>query len=85
MAVGSELPRLDRYPFEVRYSDGALAGATAVADVAADAYVYFSRLFSAAEPDIAVIVADEADWSSSSRTGWRFSTMIPARSVRASW
>ena len=27
-----------------------------------DAYVYFSRLFSAVEPDIAVIVADEADW-----------------------
>ena len=62
MAVGSELPQLGGYPFEVRYSDGALARATAAADVAADAYVYFSRLFSAVEPDIAVIVADEADW-----------------------
>jgi hypothetical protein len=42
------------YPFEVRYSDGALARARAAADVAADAYVYFSRLFAAVEPDIAV-------------------------------
>ena len=62
MAVGSELARLDGYPFEVRYSDGALERATAAADVAADAYVYFSRLFSAVEPDIAVIVTSEADW-----------------------
>ncbi len=52
------------YPFEVRYSDGALERARAVAEVAAAAYGYFSRLFSAVDPDIAVIVADEADWSS---------------------
>jgi hypothetical protein len=62
MAVGSGLPQLDGYPFDVRYSDGSLVGATAVADVAADAYGYFSRLFSAVEPDIALVVADEADW-----------------------
>jgi hypothetical protein len=37
--------------------------ARAAAGVAADAYVYFSRLFAAVEPDIAVIVADEVDWS----------------------
>jgi hypothetical protein len=62
MAVGSGLPHLGGYPFEVRYSDGSLARATAVADVAAAAYVYFSRLFSEVEPDIAVIVVDDADW-----------------------
>jgi hypothetical protein len=62
MAVGSELPRLDGYRFEVRYSDGALARATVAADVAADAYVYFSCLFSGVEPNIALVVADEADW-----------------------
>jgi hypothetical protein len=56
--------RLGGYPFEVRYSEGALERARAVADVAAAAYVYFGRLFSAVDPDIAVIVADEADWSS---------------------
>ncbi len=72
MAVGSELPRLDGYPFEVRYSDGALVRARAAADVAADAYVYFSRLFAAVEPDIAVIVADEADWSGNSPYGLPF-------------
>jgi hypothetical protein len=64
MAVGSGLPRLGGHPFEVCYSDGSRARATAVAEVTADAYVYFSRLFSAVEPDIAVIVADEADWPS---------------------
>jgi hypothetical protein len=63
VALGSELPQLDGYPFEVRYSDGALVRARAAADVAADAYVYFSRLFSAVEPDLAIIVADKADWS----------------------
>jgi len=62
VAVGSGLPHLGGYPFEVRYSDGSLARAKAAADVAADAYLYFSSLFSAVEPDIAVVVADEADW-----------------------
>jgi hypothetical protein len=67
MAVGSGLPHLDGYPFEVRYSDGslALARARAAADVAAQAYVYFSRLFSGVEPEIAVVVADETDWPDS--------------------
>jgi hypothetical protein len=62
MAVGSGLPHLGGYPFEVRYSDGSLVRARAAAGVAADAYVYFSRLFSTVEPDIALVVADEADW-----------------------
>jgi hypothetical protein len=63
VAVGSELSQLSGYPFEVRYSEGSLVRARAAADVAANAYVYFSRLFAAVEPDIAVIVAAEADWS----------------------
>jgi hypothetical protein len=64
MAVGSGLPHLGGYPFEVRYSDGSLLRARAAADGAADAYVYFSRLF-AVEPDIALVVANEADWPGS--------------------
>ena len=72
MSVGSELSRLDGYPFEVRYSDGALVRAKAAAGVAADAYVYFSRLFSAVEPDIAIVVANEADWSGSGPYGLPF-------------
>jgi hypothetical protein len=61
--VGVELglARLGGYPFEVRYSDGMLKRATVAGDVAAAAYVFFSRLF-LVEPAIAVIVADEADW-----------------------
>ena len=38
----------------------------------ARAYVYFSRLFSAVEPDIAVVVTDEADWSGSGPYGLPF-------------
>ena len=60
--MGSELLHLDGYPFEVRFSDGALVRARAAADLAAGAYVYFRRLFAAVEPDIALVVADEADW-----------------------
>jgi hypothetical protein len=62
MALGSELPQLGGYPFEVRYSDGSLGRARAAAVVAGDAYVYFRGLFGAVEPDIALVVADEADW-----------------------
>ena len=65
MAVGSGLPRLAGYPFEVHHSDGSLVRARAAADVAADAYGYFSRLFSTVEPDIAVVVVDEQDWPES--------------------
>jgi hypothetical protein len=72
MALGSGLARLGGYSFEVRYSDGALMRARAAADVAADAYVYFSRLFAGVEPDIAVIVADEADWHSRQPYGLPF-------------
>jgi hypothetical protein len=61
-AVGSEFPQLRGYPFEVRYSDGSLVRARAAAEIAADAYLYFSRLFSAARPDIALVVADDRDW-----------------------
>lgn len=64
MAPGPELARLDGYPFEVRYSDGALVRARAAAGIATDAYLYLSRLFSGIEPDIAIIVVDEGDWHS---------------------
>jgi hypothetical protein len=72
VSVGSGLARLDGYPFEVRYSDGALRRAIVAADVAASAYAYFSRLFSAAEPDIALVVADEKDWVSRQPYGLAF-------------
>jgi hypothetical protein len=72
VALGSELPQLGGYPFEVRYSNGALVRARAAAEVAAGAYVYFSCLFSAVEPDIAVVVLDEGDWSGSLPYGLPF-------------
>jgi hypothetical protein len=74
MPVGSGLAQLDGYPFEVRYSDGSQGRARAAADVAANAYVYFSRLFSGVEPDIAIVVADETDWESRQPYGLAFFT-----------
>jgi hypothetical protein len=62
--MGSGLARLSGYPFEVRYSNGALDRARASASITAEAYTYFGRLLSGVEPDIAVIVADESDWES---------------------
>jgi hypothetical protein len=42
------------------------------ADITGDAYVYFSHLFSGVKPDIAVIVADKADWESRQPYGLPF-------------
>jgi hypothetical protein len=72
MALGSGLAHLDGYPFEVRYSDGSRTRARIMADLAADAYGYFSRLFAGLEPDIAVIVANETDWLSRQPFGLPF-------------
>ncbi len=60
--MGSEFAHLGGYPFEVRYGNGSLVRAQAAADVAADGYCYFSRLFSGVKPDIALIVANETEW-----------------------
>lgn len=72
--LGSGLTPLDGYPFEVRCRGGARsrARAGAAADIAADAYTYFSRLFGGIRPDIAVIVADERDWHSRQPYGLPF-------------
>jgi hypothetical protein len=72
MTMGSGLALLDGYPFEVRYSDGSLTRARVSADVAADAYVYFSHLFSEVEPDIAVIVVNQVDWEGKQPYGLPF-------------
>jgi hypothetical protein len=72
MALGTGLAELNGYPFEVRYSRGSEVRARAAADIASDAYVYLSPLFSGFELDIAVIVADQADWKSRQPYGLPF-------------
>lgn len=72
MRLGSGLALLDGYPFEVRYSEGALVRAHAVADLAADAHAYLRRVLSGFEPDIAVVVAAEGDWKSRQPYGLPF-------------
>jgi hypothetical protein len=71
MTIVEGLARLEGYRFEVRYSEGSLERARAAADVAAHAYDYLSQLF-AFEPDIAVVIADEADWESRQPYGLPF-------------
>ncbi len=72
MTIGAGLRTLGGYPFEVRHSAGAQVRAIAAADVAAAAYGYFDRLFGAIGPDLAIIVADEADWESRQPYGLPF-------------
>ncbi len=63
MAVDSSLSRLSGYPFEVRYSAGAVVRTKVSAGLAVAAYVYVSRLLSAITPDVAIVVVDETDWT----------------------
>jgi len=63
VSVSPDLSLLEGYPFEVRYSTGALERARVSADIAARAYDYFKRFFVGVSPDIALIVADESDWA----------------------
>ena len=72
MAIGEGLASLDGFPFEVRYSKESGVRARVAAEVAADAYVYLRHFFSGVEPDIAVIVADQADWQSRQPYGLPF-------------
>jgi len=72
MAMGAGLARLDGYPFEVRFSTGARERARAAAEIAADAYRSFSRLLGGVEPDVALIIADRADWHSRQPYGLPF-------------
>ena len=70
--MGTGLVQLGGYPFEVRHSAGALVRAQSAAEIAADAYGYFRRLFGGVEPDIALIVVDQADWQSRQPYGLPF-------------
>jgi hypothetical protein len=72
MALGSALELLGGYPFEVRYGDGTRERARNAADIATEAYAYFRGLFGGFEPDIALIVVEEADWQSRQPYGLPF-------------
>jgi hypothetical protein len=62
VASGSELARLDGYPFEARFSVGAEAEAVRLAELAKDAYEYFTRVFADTEPKITARFLAPADW-----------------------
>src|SRR6266542_5107175 len=58
----SGLARLDGYPFEARYSVGAEAEAARLAELAKNAYEYFTRVFPDTVPKIAARFLSPADW-----------------------
>jgi hypothetical protein len=58
----SGLARLDGYPFEARYSVGAEAEAVRLAELAKNAYEYFTRVFPDTLPKIAARFLTPADW-----------------------
>jgi hypothetical protein len=70
--MGSGLATLGGFPFEVRYSEGALQHARVAANIATDAYSYLSHLFSGFAPDIALLVVNQADWKSRQPYGLPF-------------
>ncbi|HUA95915.1 MAG TPA: hypothetical protein VMB82_10345 [Acidimicrobiales bacterium] len=72
MVIGAGLEELGGYPFDVRYSTGARRRAEVAAGIAGDAYGYFRDLFPGVEPEIALVVADEADWESRQPYGLPF-------------
>jgi hypothetical protein len=59
---GNELARLEGYPFEARYSEGARAEAVRLAELAKEAYEYFSGLFPGTEPAVTARFLRPADW-----------------------
>jgi hypothetical protein len=59
-----ELARLDGYPFDVRYSEGARTEAIRLAELAKEAYEYYTRQFSGTAPAITARFLTPADWPS---------------------
>jgi hypothetical protein len=59
----SGLARLDGYPFQARYSVGAEAEAVRLAELAKDAYEYFTRVFPGTVPKITARFLTPADWT----------------------
>jgi len=58
----SRLARFDGYPFEARYSVGAEPEAVRLAELAKNAYEYFTRVFPDTVPKITVRFLTPADW-----------------------
>jgi hypothetical protein len=59
---GKELRSLDGYPFEALYSEGARPEAVRLAELAKDAYEYFTHVFGGTEPAITARFLRPADW-----------------------
>jgi len=59
----NELASLDGYPFEVRYSEGVHAEAVRLAELAREAYGYFSRIFPDTAPALTARFLTPSDWS----------------------
>lgn len=61
-AIAVRLPRLDGYPFEVRYSPPARVQAVRLADLTRDGYTYFATIFPGTSPTLTATFLAPPDW-----------------------
>jgi hypothetical protein len=60
--IATRLARLDGYPFDARYSDGAREQAVRLAGLTKDAYEYYAAVFPGARPALIATFLTPADW-----------------------
>jgi hypothetical protein len=60
--VVKHLARLEGYPFDARYSEGARDQAVRLADLTKEAYDYFAVVFPGAHPQVLATFLTPADW-----------------------
>ena len=61
--VVKHLAKLDGYPFDARYSEGARDQAVRLADLTRDAYDYFAVVFMGVRPQLIATYLKPADWT----------------------
>jgi hypothetical protein len=84
VALGSRLAHLGGYPFEVRYSEGALVRARVVADVAMSAYGTSVACFQESSPTSLSSWSARRTGKAANHTGCRSLTTTMVRSDRGS-
>src|SRR5262249_42603188 len=60
--IVKRLAKLDGYPFDARYSEGAREQAVRLADLTRDAYEYFAVVFPGARPRLIATYLKPEDW-----------------------
>src|SRR6266498_1004392 len=62
VASADSLPRLEGYPFQVRYSESSRADAERLADLTGEAFDYFTRVLEASPPRFTAFFLAPEEW-----------------------